>query len=344
VETTQIAPFKPRAFPPRCLKERSIQPLLKKANDALEHFALTLPLVPPPLLSCLLQMDAIDSLNSQNLSIFFKELLQTSSKRKHQLAPIQDYLKALHQSAQKIKKNRFSKALICNIHNTLKRSSSHQKELGAFRNRQNWIGPAGCKMEEAYFYPPKVENVGPMMNILIRYMNKPTSEPLLQLALLFAQLLIIHPFMDGNGRVARSLVPLFLYKKNLLPTPFFLMSRYFKIHKLRYFQTLFQTTEEGNWGNWITFFLKGIIQSSKKTQRTLAHIHALHEQLKVAIPTLSERARVFLFQSPLFSTASLTRAGGSLSTLKQLEKQRYVRRLKNRRYLFAPLMKILYPK
>jgi Fic family protein len=334
-ETTQIFPFNPRAFPPRRLRKKSIKPLLEKADDALKQFALTLSPISTPLLACLLKIEAIDSLDSQKIGVSFKEVLQ----KMH--SPIYDYLEALHWASRKIKRSRFSKSLICNIHDILKRSSSPQEELGKFRNRQNWIGPAGCTIEEAYFYPPKAENVEAMMNGLVKYMNSPSKEPLLQLALLFAQLLIIHPFMDGNGRVARSLTPLFLYKKNLLQTPFFLMSRYFKIHKLRYFQTLFQTTEEGNWENWITFFLKGIIQSSKHSKRTLTHIHSLHEKLQTTIPDLHDDARTFLFQSPLFSASSFTRAGGSSSTLKQLKKQRFIHRLQNRRYTFAPLMKIL---
>jgi Fic family protein len=336
IETTQIFPFTPRAFPPRRLRKKSIENLLEKADDALKQYALALYPISTPLLACLLKIEAIDSLDSQKIDVSFQEALQKVP------SPIYDYLKALHWACRKIKKSHFSKSLICKIHGILKRSSSSQEELGKFRNRQNWIGPAGCTIEEAYFYPPQAEYVKPMMDELVNYMNSSTKEPLLQLALVFAQLLIIHPFMDGNGRVARSLTPLFLYKKNLLPMPFFFMSRYFKTYKLRYFQTLFQTTEEGNWESWITFFLKGIIQSSKRSKRALTHIHSLHEKLQILVPDLCEDARTFLFQSPLFSASSFTRAGGSASLLKQLKKQRFIRRLHNRCYSFTPLMKILY--
>jgi Fic family protein len=245
----QITPFKPRSFPPRNLKKRSFAPLLQKANAALTELGTSLKTIRIP--PSLLKQEAIDSIESQ----------KKGSPGIH----VQDYLAALHFASKEIIKAPFSKKMLCEIHQILKKTPAK-----SYRTRQNWIGPEGCKIDQAYFYPPAPKEVGPLMGKLIRYMRSNPEEPLLQLALIFAQLLIIHPFMDGNGRIARILVPLFLYKKKILPIPFLFLSSYFRKHRLKYFQTLFSTTDENNWEDWIVFFLEGIIQTIPKKPQELA--------------------------------------------------------------------------
>ena len=101
------------------------------------------------------------------------------------------------------------------------------------------------------------------MRKLNAYVNKKEKDPLVQLAIYFAQLLIIHPFMDGNGRLARSLVPIFLYKKGLISTPRFYLSAYFKRHRLEYFKRLYMISKKKDWEGWIRFFLQGIIEEGE---------------------------------------------------------------------------------
>ena len=101
-----------------------------------------------------------------------------------------------------------------------------KEQNGKFRKRQNWIGPKGCTQKEAYFLPPLYTKVPQAMKELQLYGNKQEKDPLVQLAIYFAQLLIIHPFMDANGRLARCVIPLFLYKKKIIPAPRFYLSAY----------------------------------------------------------------------------------------------------------------------
>lgn len=117
-------------------------------------------------------------------------------------------------------------------------------------------------MKEGYFYPPLPELVAKSMKNLERYYkSRKEKDPLVHLAIYFAELLIIHPFMDMNGRIARAIIPLFLYKKGLTPKPNFYMSAYFKQRRLKYFKQLYQITAENDWEGWIRFFLQGIILS-----------------------------------------------------------------------------------
>lgn len=108
------------------------------------------------------------------------------------------------------------------------------------------------------------------MENLLQYMRKQEADPLVQLAIAFAQLLIIHPFMDGNGRVGRVMIPLFTYKKGVTSKPILHLSRYFKKHRLAYFEKLFAITTNKMWEEWIRFFLKGVIVESERLRKLAA--------------------------------------------------------------------------
>lgn len=248
-----MEPFCPPAFPPRRLNKKAYAALLKTAHRELSLYNEALLKLPQELHSILLFTEAIASLNSQKLD---DELS----------CQVFQYVDTLEWASKKMKYEPLSKKLVCTLHRKIKQGLTPLKDLGVYRNRQNWIGPAGRK-EEAYFYPPKASEVHAWMENLFHYSEKQSSEPLVQIAMIFAQMLIIHPFMDGNGRVARILIPLLLYRKHVVPYPVFFLSAYFQQHRLRYFQTLFQTTEEAQWEKWITFFLKGVIVESKKYRR-----------------------------------------------------------------------------
>ncbi len=335
---TKVDPFVPHPFPPPHLKKRSFSHLLDIANDAIKQFGETLASITSPkqIFSPLLAIEAIDSLESQEIEITFKNFIQ--SPKENKILPIYDYLEALDFACSDRAKNPFSKGQICKIHNRIKKNSAPNFDRGRYRTRQNWIGPKGCSIHQAYFYPPKVSQVAPLMDQLFKYINKDEKEPLLQLALIFAQLLIIHPFMDGNGRIARILVPLFLYQKKVLPRPFFFLSSYFKLDKLKYFQTLYQTTEEEAWEDWIRFFLKGIIYTSKRYKCAIKQSSFLYDQLRANLPNISSKTCLSLFKHPIFP---LDRFKGSVADLKELKRLGVIRQSRAKALSFLPLLKIL---
>ena len=142
------------------------------------------------------------------------------------------------------------------------RGRPNLSEVGRLRKRQNWIGAEGCPIEEAYFFPPKFQLLPKYLKNWTLYSRRKELDPLLQLAILFAQFLIIHPFMDGNGRVARIYIPLFLLRKHLISQPFFFLSDYFESKRARYNQKLFSISEENDWEGWILYFLEGVIEQA----------------------------------------------------------------------------------
>ena len=171
------------------------------------------------------------------------------------------------------------------------------------------------------------------MQELMRYSNTSNEDPLVQMALLFAQFLIIHPFMDGNGRVARILIPHFLFQKGILPAPTLFLSPYLRRHRVPYFQILFRITDTNSWEEWIQFFFKAINHSLTQDLKTLSALFSLHEKLP-QLPTE-------LFQNPFFTKNTFQRAGGSSQLLQSLIKGGFVKKEKKRGYVLVPLFRIL---
>ncbi len=153
-----------------------------------------------------------------------------------------------------------SVSFFCKVHAILRQDGVDLAEIGKIRKKQNWIGPKDKPIEEGYFCPPKAEHVPRLLANLCRYMKSRELDPLVQLAIFVGQFLIIHPFMDGNGRVARIFIPIWLWKKGLISRPAFFMSGFFESRRTAYFQKLNSITETKSWEEWIRFFLQGMAQ------------------------------------------------------------------------------------
>ncbi len=339
----KIVPFRPHLFPPGKFHKKSLSKLLNRANLSLQKYnavvlnSASLELFLPQLV----HLEAIASVESQKVKTTLKEFLlflQSKGKKNSKLALVEDYRKALLWACKSVKKHPLSKEMLCKIHKMAKKSTRYKKELGYYRERQNWIGPDGCKIEEAYFYPPAAENVERLMRELLLYSKKKEAEPLLQLALLLAQFLIIHPFMDGNGRVARMLIPLYLYQKKTISAPFFFMSHFFLKHRLQYFQNLFTTTGLNRWEPWTAFFLKGVVQEIKNSLHLFKQLMFLQNKMKQKIPTIQKETLLFLFNNPVFFRSSFR---GNANVLKALQKTKLVQKDSNKTYCFSYLLKIL---
>jgi Fic family protein len=246
--------------------------------------------------------ECISSLRSQNIHTIFQEVIWArftelaSEKRAALLQRIISAKEALDLAIQWSDNKKAGQHFFCRIHRAIKKDSTYTKDAGRIRNRQNWIGPEGCKIEEAYFYPPLASRIRPLLRNLEAYLAKNDVDPLAQLAIAFAQFLIIHPFMDGNGRVARIFIPVFAVRKNLLSKPALLLSEYFEANRPDYFQKLFFISGNDAWEDWIAFFLTGVILQANKTRRRLDRLARLMDEIEKM--TDEERAKL-LFRQPL---------------------------------------------
>ena len=205
--------------------------------------------------------------------------------------------------------------VICEIQKTLLQGVRGQnKKPGEIRKEQVWIGARNSSIEDAQYVPPAPTNVPNFLENLLAYMNLDDQEPLIQTAVMHAQFEIIHPFMDGNGRTGRILIPLFLWSKKRLDTPMFYISEYLEANRSEYTQHLHDVSDHQDWNGWIRFFLRAIqVQADKNSQKAL-NIIDLHEECKEKLFAVqnsqnSLRGLDVLFSMPVFSAVQFRKAG-----------------------------------
>ena len=168
--------------------------------------------------------------------------------------------------------------LILAVHRQLLQGvRGEERNPGELRRRQNWIGPEGCTVESAHFVPPPPEEVPDAMADLEDYLGTRTTPPLVVAGLAHAQFETIHPFGDGNGRVGRLLITLYLTERGLLHKPLLYPSLYLKQNRLEYYERLNRVRHRGDWEGWLRFFLDGIRIAADDAVRTAIQLSALRE-------------------------------------------------------------------
>jgi fido (protein-threonine AMPylation protein) len=249
---------------------------LKKTSDYLQHYndALQSHSKKQALLIPLLIAETIISLR---VPFNVEQLSYLSSDKADSLWT--DYLHTLIYLTNHRSKQPLNLSKLCFLHQLIKYSSSAKGCLGVLRTQQNWIGPEGGGIEKAYFLPPPPLEVPQLVNEWISYFNANTAYPLIQLALVYGQFLLIHPFMDGNGRIARLFIPWFLHQHKLLNKPIFCTSNYFSKYRREYCKRLFDLSSDLSWLKWISFFLKALSSQAKKQTCAMNQLALLYQQL-----------------------------------------------------------------
>lgn len=266
----KINPYLAEQLPPKNLDWVLLIPWIGKAREALARFDENLKNASPKVLEILKWKEAIASLETQKIKASLPEILRylknepIDEERGRLLQKIVNAKKAIDFSFRWPSHKPLNTQLYCQLHKIAKQDGLKPGEIGKLRKRQNWIGREGCKREEAYFFPPEAKKVRALLSHLNAYAKKTEMDPLVQTAIVFAQFLIIHPFMDGNGRVARILIPLLLKKKKVISKPYLFLSSYFVRHHLAYYRKLFALSESKDWNDWVIYFLKGIIEEATK--------------------------------------------------------------------------------
>ena len=183
----------------------------------------------------------------------------------------------------------FNLSLLLKLHAILLDSvRGRDKGRGQFRTVQNWIGTAATPMEQAAFIPPEPSMLPALLDGWEKYYHADDRDPLVQLAVVHAQFEIIHPFVDGNGRLGRILVPLFLYERKVLRQPMFYLSGYLDGHREEYIQRLRALSEDpAGWNQWIAFFLTALIEQARENSEKARAIMDLYERLKVRVLELT---------------------------------------------------------
>jgi len=221
-----------------------------------------------------------------------------------------------------------------------------EKTPGDFRRTQNWIGPAGCTLNNAQFVPPPVHEMHPALADLERFLHDVDSFPvLIHCALAHAQFETIHPFIDGNGRVGRLMITFLLCERAILHRPLLYLSSYLKAHRAEYYDRLTSIRRSGDWEGWIKFFLRGVFEVSQAASTTARKILELREsnRQRVKVQPLLD----YLFVQPLVSIPMIQkRLGCGFPTaskyVDQFVEEGLLRELtgfqRNRRYRFDPYL------
>lgn len=317
-------------FPPTNLDASRLLPLASRANGALGRYAGLLSIIPNSsvLLSPLMTQEAVLSSKIEGTRITMGEVLEVEAggafdeitqPRRDDAEEIGNYRKALQGAALELEVRPLSQHILRQAHAILLQGvRGRDKSPGSWRSEQNWIGEPGCPMEKAGFIPIAPEHLVAGMEAWNDYLNinNPSQlDPLVQLAIVHAEFEALHPFKDGNGRLGRMLVPLFLYSRSILGGPSFYMSGYLEEHREIYLSKLRLVSEENDWTGWCEFFLNGIWEQSLENEKKARLINDLYTKThkEVLGHTHSQYAMAavdFFFQFPVFSTPTFIRFSG----------------------------------
>jgi Fic family protein len=317
-----MKPFVAERLPINNIDWPALVPLIGQANRALALYDGILYGVPNPevLLSPLTTQEAVLSSRMEGTQATLGEVLKfeageelVEESKRQDIYEIINYRRALNTAEEELKKRPFNLNLLLQLHGILLDSvRGRNKARGQFRTEQNWIGPPNSTIEKARFVPPAPLFLKDHLDNWEKYYHGEDRDPLVQLAIVHAQFEIIHPFLDGNGRLGRILVPLFLHEKQLLSRPMFYISSYLEANRNEYVDRLRDLGQPKSWDRWIDFFLHAVINQAKQNASKARAIIELYERLKIRLIELTHSQYAVplldrLFDQPVFQSSHLTR-------------------------------------
>ena len=311
-----MKPYRPQQLPLSGLHWEPLIRLIGPANAELARFDGTLQSMinPELLLSPLRTQEAVLSSRIEGTQATLRDVLEFEAtgeekpEKAHDIQEILNYRTALQTAVESLNDRPISLNLIKRIHSILLDSVRGQNmSRGEFRRKQNWIGRPGSPVEQARFVPPAPLALAACLDNFEKYIHYDEVDRLVQLAVVHAQFELIHPFLDGNGRVGRILIPLFLYEKKLLSSPMFYLSAYLEANRDAYYDRLQGVSEQGDWHGWIQFFLTAIIEQAQANNAKAKAIHDLYDEMKDVISQAVRSHYAIRTLDTLFHVPVLTR-------------------------------------
>src|SRR5215472_3669715 len=195
------------------------------------------------------------------------------------LREVGNYVVALEHGISRLKKLPLCVRLTRELHEKLMTGvQGNRAAPGRFRKIQNWIGKPGSTIATASYVPPPPREVGPCLAAWEKFLHESTLPPLVTIALAHYQFEAVHPFLDGNGRVGRLLITLFLIERQILPTPLLYLSAFFEASRRDYYDGLRGVSERGAWNDWLEYFLLGVARMSEDALSRATRINQLLAQ------------------------------------------------------------------
>ncbi len=319
-----MEPYVPQPLPLAGLDYARIIGKVGPANAALARYDGLLQSVinPGVMLSPLTNREAVLSSRIEGTQATVDEVLEFEAglefggEKAKDIQEIVNYRKTLTIASEVLVDRPITLPLVRQMHAVLMDSvRGADKTPGEFRRDQNWIGPLDCTIEQASFVPPSPLQLLDHLQAWEAYLAVNDFDLLVQVALVHAQFELIHPFKDGNGRIGRLLIPLFLYQKRALASPMFYLSEYLEAHRDLYYARLQGISRAGDWTAWIEFFLEALIQQAQANIERVRDILALYARMKQQITELTRSQHAItvldaLFDRPIFQSSDFVQRSG----------------------------------
>lgn len=317
-------PYEPERLPLEELDWKRFRRLVGPSNAALARYdgILQAMINPEVLLSPLMTQEAVLSSRIEGTQATLEEVLEFEAseasrpEREADFREVLNYRQAMRQAVASMNSRPICLNLMREAHGILLGGvRGRDKARGEFRHEQNYIAKQGAAIEQAIYVPPQPQSLMEHLSGLEKYIHHDEDDRLVQLAIIHAQFELIHPFLDGNGRLGRMLLPLFMYEKKLLSSPMFYLSEYLESHRDEYYDRLGAVSRFRDWEGWVEFFLTAIIEQAVVNTQKARRILELYgtKKTKVADLTHSQyaiRAVDTLFASPVFTSSYFIERSG----------------------------------
>ena len=315
--------FLPAPLPPQppLQLEGELQALLSQADRALGRLDGSIQTLPNPDLFVFMYVrkEAVLSSQIEGTQSSLQDLLAAEAHiltpdRPRDVEEVVNYVNAMNHGLARLHELPVSVRLIREIHERLLQGVRGMRLTPSeLRHSQNWIGPAGCTLNEASFVPPPPHEVPDALGALEAFLHVESDlPPLIQVGLAHAQFETIHPFLDGNGRVGRLLITFLLCQRDILGKPVLYLSHFFKQHRAEYYERLQAVRDKGEWESWLAFFLRGVVSVSREATETARRILVLREDHRTKVTEGLGRAAgnghkllEYLYQRPIVSVADV---------------------------------------
>ena len=289
--------FQPSALPPEPpleIDERLLK-LLVEANKQLAQLDTASQLISniELFVSMYVRKEALMSSQIEGTQCTLEDILdpQLDASANADVSDVINYVKAARFALKRLETLPICSRLLRETHAVLMEGvRGQEKSPGEFRRSQNWIGPSGSTLKSARYIPPNVEDMEIAMSELEKYINENDRyDPLIQAALIHYQFETIHPFLDGNGRIGRLLILLYLMEKNLLSKPVIYVSYFLKMNQIEYYDRISEVRRNGNYEQWVVFFLEAVGSAAKDALESVRKLSTLHEKNMVRLPKSNRR-------------------------------------------------------
>lgn len=314
-------------FPPAELDWPQLIPLLGPASAAVARYDGTLAAIPNAavLLSPLTTQEAVLSSRIEGTQATMGEVLEfeaegetpgLSEERRADIYEVLNYRAAMRMAEKMLADIPLSQRLIREAHKVLLSGVRGQgKAPGEYRRIPNWIGPPGCTIEQARFVPISADKLPDAMGAWEKFIHEDAADRLVQLALLHAEFEALHPFLDGNGRLGRMLVPLFMWQNGVIHRPMFYVSAFLEANRDEYYERLLAVSRDGDWTGWSKFFLSALKAQAEENQQKAGAILGLYERMKREVADLTRsqyaiHALDWIFERPIFKSSDFVASAG----------------------------------